>query len=101
MNTIDEVVNTVVDHLGGTENSRAVAGEPLVVGDTTRVVLSTLSIGMGAGGGEGDGTPTTKQAKAGPGGGSGEEPAVVFDEFVERVPGLVQRVERARKAVEH
>ena len=42
MDTIDEVVSTVVDHLGGTANSRAVAGEPLVVGDTTLVVLSTL-----------------------------------------------------------
>lgn len=126
MESIDRMVNSVVEHLGGTVNSRTVAGEPVKIGDVTFVVLSMLSIGMGAGGGEG--SAEVPKTKATPGGGTGEgavgaakvRPAAVIaftadgveilpipaqpgviDKVVERVPDVVEMVEKARRAFEH
>ncbi len=129
MDSIDQMVTAVLSHLGGTATSSAVAGEPIQLGEVTLVVLSTLSAGMGAGGGEGrgDGPTTGKHAgKAAPGTGTGEgaggalkvRPAAViaftpegvevltippapdaFDKVVERVPAVVDMVEKARQAL--
>lgn len=125
MESIDAMVGAVLAHLGDKATSGAVAGEPIKVGDVTLVVLSMLSIGMGAGGGEGQGNGGAK-AKAPPGSGIGEgaggavrvRPAAViaftaegvevltipaqpgaFDKLVERVPAVVDMVERARHAI--
>lgn len=130
MDSIDRMVGTVLSHLSDTATSGSVAGEPFVVGEVTLVVLSMLSVGMGAAGGEGQGdgpADTKKAAKSGPGGGVGEgaggavkvRPAAVivfapegmqvlsipawpgpFDKMVERVPAVVDMVEKARKALE-
>lgn len=124
MESIDGMVGAVLAHLGDKATSGAVAGEPIKVGDVTLVVLSTLSIGMGAGGGEGQGNGV--KGKAPPGSGVGEgaggavkvRPAAViaftpegvevltipaqpgpFDKLVERVPAVVDMVERARQAL--
>lgn len=124
MEAIDHLVGVVVDHLGATVNSRTISGEPIKVGDVTLVVLSMLSLGMGAGGGEGEQDGT--KGKGSPGAGSGEgagggakvRPAAViaftaagvqvlpvpdhpdlFDKVVERIPEVVDMVEKARKSV--
>lgn len=134
MESIDHMVGAVLSHLSESATSRAVAGEPIKVGDVTLVVLSTLSVGMGAGGGEGEGDGgargegARKGANAGPGSGVGEgaggaarvRPAAVIaftpngvevltipanpgpiDRMVEKVPEVVDMVERVRKSFEH
>ena len=126
MDSIDQMVGAVLAHLGEKATSGAVVGEPIKVGDVTFVVLSMLSIGMGVAGGEGQ-EDSGKTGKAPPpGGGLGEgaggaakvRPAAViaftaegvevltipahpgaFDKLVERVPAVVDMVERARQAV--
>lgn len=128
MESIDHMVGTVVSHLSDVATSGAIAGEPIQLGEVTIVVLSMLSIGMGAGGGEGKGDAADKveARKAGTGSGTGEGagggvkvrpaaviaftpkgvevlpiPAVpnVFDKVVERVPQVVDMVEKARQAM--
>lgn len=126
MDSIDQMVGAVLGHVGDKATSSVVVGEPIKVGDVTVVVLSMLSIGMGVGGGEGQGD-ASQQANAPPmGGGLGEgaggavrvRPAAViaftaervevlsipappgaFDKLVERVPAVVDMVERVRQAV--
>ncbi|MBX2801872.1 MAG: hypothetical protein KTR31_29605 [Myxococcales bacterium] len=126
MQSIDQLVQSVVSHLSEAASSSAVAGEPIRVGDVTLVVLSTLSAGMGAGGGEGRGEiANEKRSRQSPGTGLGEgaggavkvRPAAVvaftdddvqvltipaapgmFDKVVERVPEVVDMVEQARHA---
>ena len=126
MDSINQIVGAVLAHLGDKASSGTVVGEPMKVGDVTLVVLSMLSIGMGAGGGEGQ-SPGGKSAKGPPpGAGLGEgaggavkvRPAAViaftaegvevlpipahpgpFEKMVDRVPAVVEMVERARKAV--
>lgn len=54
-----EHVSTLIDIVTGTVSdvakSDVVVGEPIVVGDTTLIPLSRVSVGFGAGGGEGEG----------------------------------------------
>jgi uncharacterized spore protein YtfJ len=54
-----EHVNTLIDIVTGTVSdvakSDVVVGEPIVLGDTTLIPLSRVSVGFGAGGGEGEG----------------------------------------------
>ena len=123
MEAIDQMVATVVNHLGSAAQSGAVAGAPIKLGEITLVVLSTISIGMGAAGGEGEG----KDKKASPSGGVGEgaggaakvRPAAViaflkdevkvlpipdqpgvFDKALDRVPDVVEMVEKVRASFE-
>lgn len=125
MESIDRMVNAVVSHVADAASSGLIASEPLQIGEITLVVLSMLSVGMGAGGGEGQGDEG-KRAKA-PGTGMGEgvgggvkvRPAAVvaftadgvqvlpipappnaFDKVVERVPAVVDMVEKARHALQ-
>ncbi len=124
MDSIDNMVGNVVSHLSDAATSGAIAGEPIQLGDVTLVVLSQLSVGMGAAGGEGAGGPARKGS---PGGGSGEgaggavkvRPAAViaftpdgvdvltvpgvpqpFDKLVERVPDMVDVVEKVRATLQ-
>jgi uncharacterized spore protein YtfJ len=125
MESVQQMVNVVMDHLGGTVNSRTVAGDHVQIGDATLVVLSMLSIGMGTGGAGGQGTdPKHKETPAGTGTGEGAgggvkvrpvaviaftadgvqvlsipQPPDAFDKFVDRVPGVVAVVEKARKTL--
>lgn len=126
MDSIDQMVGTVLAHLGNKATSGAVAGAPFKVGDVTLVVLSMFSMGMGAGGGEGQSDGGGSRKAPPPGGGLGEgaggavkvRPVAViaftaegvevltipaqpgaFDKLVERVPAVVDMVERARQAI--
>ncbi len=77
MESIDHMVGSVVSRLSEAASSKAVAGEPIQLGDVTLVVLSMLSIGMGAGGGEGTGESRPargrkSRANGSPGQGVGE-----------------------------
>lgn len=126
MESIDQFVGSVLSHLGDKATSRVVAGDPIKVGDVTFVVLSMLSIGMGAGGGEGQGDGGRSGKSPPPGSGLGEgaggavkvRPAAViaftaagvevltipappgaFDKLVDRVPAVVDLLERSRHAV--
>lgn len=120
MSSIDDMVNSVVGHLAKSASSKTVAGDPIQLGEVTLVVLSILSIGMGAAGGQGaaDGG---QGAGAGEGVGGGvkvrpaaviaftpagvevlpikEEPGV-FDKMVDRVPEVVDMVEKVRHQLE-
>jgi uncharacterized spore protein YtfJ len=105
-----------------------VAGEPVKIGDVTFVVLSMMSVGMGAGGGAGEGFAEGKKGKSSPGAGTGEgaggagkvRPVAVvaftadgvevlsipghpdvIDKVVERVPNVVEMVEKAKRAMDH
>ena len=126
METIDKMVETVVDHLGTAASSGAVSGKPIVVGDVTQVVLSMVSHGQGAGGREGEGgTVPAKKGKAPAGGGGGAEgaggaakvrPAAViaftaqgvqvlpipdepgtFDKVVDKIPDVMEVVDKVRR----
>jgi len=122
MDAIEQTMDAVIDHLGTAAQSGAVSGTPIQVGDLTLVVLSTISVGMGAAGGQGEG----ESAPGGPpGGGSGEgagggakvRPAAVIafgpnsvdvlpvpappgtiDHFMDRVPQLLELVDKVRTA---
>ncbi|MEM6931268.1 MAG: spore germination protein GerW family protein, partial [Myxococcota bacterium] len=127
MQSIQDMMGSLVEHVSDVANSKAVTGEPIQLGDIQVVVLSMLSGGMGAGGGSGHGEPTGRSRKKGtsPGDGTGEgaggavkvRPAAVvaftpngvqvmpipgepgvFDKVVERVPQVVDMVEQARTA---
>jgi uncharacterized spore protein YtfJ len=128
MEDIDSMVDKVVSRLSHSANSGAVAGEPIVFGDVTLVVLSTLSFGLGGGGGEGEGrAKATRHKPNGPSSGLGEgvgggvkvRPAAVvaftpegvsvltipnqpgvFDKIVDRVPEVVDMVDRVRHSLE-
>jgi uncharacterized spore protein YtfJ len=124
MESIQNMVGAVVDHLGTATTSGAVSGEPIQVGeDVTLVVLSSVTLGMGAGGGEGEG----RDKESGPGGGGGEgagggakvRPTAViaftkdgvdvlpvphepdaFDKIAEHVPDVLEMLEKARETFE-
>lgn len=125
MEAIDRMVNVVASHVSDAASSDLIASEPIQVGEVTLVVLSMLSVGMGAGGGEGQGDEAKKAKNPGAGMGEGAgggvkvRPAAVvaftangvevlpipappnaFDKVVERVPAVVDMVEKARQALQ-
>jgi len=48
-NSISTVVNSFMNGMGGAFSSKTVVGDPVVVGDTTIIPLSDVTIGCGAG----------------------------------------------------
>lgn len=125
METIQKLVDVVVDHLGTAATSGAVSGQPIVVGDVTLVVLSMVSLGMGTAGGEGEAGPaSSKKGKPeagggaeGAGGAAKVRPAAViaftadgvqvlsipdepgpFDKAVEKIPDVLDVVEKVRRS---
>ncbi len=128
MQSIQELMDSLVEHVSDVANSKAVMGDPIQLGDSQVVILSMLSGGMGAGGGSGHGEPTRRSKRGSmPGDGAGEgaggavkvRPAAViaftkagvkvlpipaepgvFDKVVEKVPQVVDMVEQARNALD-
>lgn len=127
MESIEDLVSTVVSHVSDAASSRAVAGDPIQLGEITIVVLSTLSVGMGAADAEGKNEEKAKSPPRGPESGLGEgaggavkvrpvgviaftprgvevlpipAPPGVFDKIVERVPAVVDLVNEARQSLQ-
>lgn len=130
MQSFQDMLSSIVEHVSDVANSKAVTGEPIQLGDTQVVVLSMLSGGMGAGGGSGHGETVNGRSRRkaqSPADGSGEgaggavkvRPAAVIaftplgvkvlpipgepgmiDKMVDRVPQVVDMVEQARTALE-
>lgn len=127
MDAIERVVGSVMEHLSSAARSGAVAGEPIKLGEVTLVVLSMINLGMGAAGGQGGPPPAPGKASAqgrisgageGAGGAGKVRPVAVvaftpegvkvlpipappgpFDKVVERVPEVVDLVERVRQKI--
>lgn len=122
MENIEQMVDGVVEHLGSVAQSGVVGGQPIEVGGVTLVVLSAVSVNLAAGTGGGEGRAASGgKGSAEPGGGLAEgaggaarvRPAAlitftpqgvqvltipdqpgVFDKVMERVPQVVDMVEK-------
>ncbi len=79
MEDVERLLATSVKELERILSSKTVVGEPITVGETTMVPLSSVGFAFGAGGGTGTGPGQSGQGTGGgTGGGGGIKPVAVL-----------------------
>lgn len=122
MNEIQEILGAVGGQLGEVASGDAVVGSAIKLGAVTVYPISRVSLGLGAGGGSGEDFGKHRSGAAegpqhgtggGTGGGAKARPVAVlvfaedgvsvlpiadkagkFDQLLEKIPGLIERLKR-------